>query len=110
MSFDEKVSRKRKRLRASRCRRSSACVVHDWSSSRAGGLPLAVCGDEMANDRAVSRREGECRRGGSGQCGGLLFWGGRRRSVEDDRRRHGLEADFRQRGGGGPWGNGGCDF
>ncbi len=29
----------------------------------------------MANDRAVSRRKGECRRGGSGKCGGLLFWG-----------------------------------
>src|SRR5712664_2447171 len=92
---DEKVSRKRSY--PSRCRWGAAWIVDDGSILRAGNLPLTVFGDEMANDRAISRRKGECRRGSSGQRGRLLFWGGRRRGVEDHGRRHGLEADIRQR-------------
>src|SRR5258708_1049159 len=89
---DETVSPKRSY--PSRCCWGVVWTVDDWSMLRTGRLSLAVFGDELANDRAISRRKGECRRGGSGQCGRLLFWGGRRRGVEDHGRRHGLEADF----------------
>src|SRR5229473_1565362 len=63
----------------------------------AAGSRTIFLGDEMADDRAVSRRKGERRCGRAGKSGGLLFWRGRRGSVEDDGWRDGVETDFRQR-------------
>src|SRR5258708_3846722 len=54
-------------------------------------------GNEMADDRAVPRRESKRCGGGAGKCRGLLFCGGWRGRVENDRWRNGVEANFRQR-------------
>ncbi|HEX7698738.1 MAG TPA: hypothetical protein VF394_15115 [Candidatus Acidoferrum sp.] len=50
----------------------------------------------MADDRAISRREGERRGGRAGKSRGLLFCGGWWGRVENDGRGDGVETDFRQ--------------
>ncbi len=53
----------------------------------------------MADDRAISRGEGECGGGRAGKSGRLLFWRGWRGCLEDDGRRDGVETDLRQGAG-----------
>src|SRR5712692_8779953 len=50
----------------------------------------------MADDRAVSRREGECGGGSAGESWCVLFRGEWRRRLENDGRRHGVETNLRQ--------------
>src|SRR5260370_9869612 len=60
----------------------------------------------MADDRTVSRGEGERGGGRARKSGRLLLWRGWRRRVEDDGRRDSLEANFRQRAGRFDWSDG----
>src|SRR6266851_7314561 len=73
------------------CRRDYFYRRHCCS---AAGSRTILFGDEVADDRAVPRGEGERRGGRAGQSGGLLFWRGRRWCLEDDGWRNGLETDF----------------
>jgi len=56
---------------------------------------IALFGDEMANDRPFRGGKVNAVAGVPGNAG-VYYLGRMRRGVEDDGRRHGLEADFRQ--------------
>src|SRR2546425_208684 len=79
---------------------SRDCLVHGndggGNCARAADSRFAVFRDEMANDRTIPRRQGECCRRGAGESRRLLFWRGWRRRVENHGWRHGVETDFRQ--------------
>src|SRR6266567_3242033 len=67
-------------------------------------------GDEMADDRAISRGESECSGGRAGESRRLLLWRGWRRGLEDDGRRDGVETDLRQRSDCFDWSDGAGAF